>query len=62
MITVGALGYGDYIHPNSNWGKCVDIFAPGQNIRSAWYISKYDNDTLSGTSMAASHVSGGVYF
>ncbi|XP_071827320.1 extracellular serine proteinase-like [Apostichopus japonicus] len=58
VITVGALAHWDYIHQNSNWGKCVDIFAPGQNVRSAWYISTVDNDTLSGTSMSASHVTG----
>lgn len=60
VITVGALAHWDYIHQNSNWGKCVDIFAPGQNVRSAWYISTVDNDTLSGTSMSASHVTGTV--
>ncbi|KAJ8026361.1 hypothetical protein HOLleu_34182 [Holothuria leucospilota] len=59
-ITVGALAKFDYIHHNSNWGKCIDIFAPGQSIMSAWYISTYDNDTLSGTSMSAGHVTGAV--
>lgn len=41
----------------SNWGSCVDIFAPGVDIRSDSNDSRFSL-TLSGTSQACPHVSG----
>jgi subtilisin family serine protease len=40
----------------SNWGSCVDGYAPGVSIKSAWYTG--GTATISGTSMASPHVAG----
>lgn len=40
----------------SNYGNCIDLFAPGENILSSWKDSKYK--TLSGTSQSAPFVAG----
>ena len=42
----------------ANYGTCVDIFAPGVSVTSAWYTSNTATNTISGTSMAAPHVTG----
>jgi subtilisin family serine protease len=57
-ITVGATTNTDARASFSNFGTCVDIFAPGQNITSAWYTSDSATNTISGTSMASPHVAG----
>ncbi|KAJ1975986.1 proteinase B [Dimargaris verticillata] len=57
-ITVGASTIRDERAYFSNFGKCVDVFAPGYNIESAWIGSKYATNTISGTSMATPHVAG----
>lgn len=58
-ITVGAMTFSDYRAFFSNWGKCVDIFAPGFNIMSTW-IGPQNNEikSLTGTSMASPFVAG----
>ncbi len=57
-ITVGATTNQDARASYSNFGSCVDIFAPGSGIVSTWYTSDTATQTLSGTSMAAPHVAG----
>jgi len=58
VITVGAIDRGDRKASYSNFGKCLDIFAPGTNIESCWSGSPTAVNILSGTSMAAPHVAG----
>jgi len=57
-ITVGNTDQNDKQHPTSNYGNCVNIFAPGTKINSLWFTSDSATKTLSGTSMACPHVSG----
>ena len=57
-ITVGATTSTDARASYSNKGKCLDLFAPGSSITSAWITSNTATNTISGTSMAAPHVAG----
>jgi subtilisin family serine protease len=57
-ITVGSTTSTDARSSFSNFGTCVDIFAPGSSIVSSWFSSNTATATLSGTSMASPHVAG----
>jgi len=57
-ITVAASDRQDNFYSNSNYGRCVDLIAPGKLILSNWRYSSTSTNTISGTSCAAAHVSG----
>ncbi len=57
-ITVGSTTTTDARSSFSNVGTCLDIFAPGSGILSAWATSNTATATISGTSMASPHVAG----
>ncbi|XP_038079207.1 aqualysin-1-like [Patiria miniata] len=57
-LTAGASTSSDSRAYFSNYGSCVDLFAPGYNIVSASYSSDTGSATMSGTSMACPHVTG----
>jgi subtilisin family serine protease len=57
-ITVGATDQSDHQASYSNFGSCLDMYAPGSSITSAWATSDTTYRTASGTSMAAPHVAG----
>ena len=59
-LTVGATTSADARASYSNLGACLDLFAPGSSITSAWYTSNSATATISGTSMASPHVAGAV--
>jgi subtilisin family serine protease len=59
-LTVGATNVFDTRADFSNWGGCVDLFAPGEQITSTLHTTNSAIGSSSGTSMAAPHVTGVV--
>ncbi|GAA4192611.1 hypothetical protein GCM10022252_34280 [Streptosporangium oxazolinicum] len=57
-ITVGATTSTDARASYSNFGTCLDLFAPGSAITSAWNTNDTASNTINGTSMASPHVAG----
>ena len=57
-MTISATQSNDFRASWANIGNCVDWFAPGVGILSAWYSSDSATSTISGTSMATPHTAG----
>ena len=57
-VTVGSTTSSDARSSFSNFGTCLDIFAPGSSITSTWHTSNTATNTISGTSMATPHTAG----
>jgi subtilisin family serine protease len=57
-LTAGATTNTDARASYSNFGTCVDVFAPGSSVTSAYYTSDTAIASMSGTSMASPHVAG----
>lgn len=57
-MTIGASDKADGKPSWSNWGNCLDWFAPGVGITSAWFTNDSATNTISGTSMASPHAAG----
>ncbi|SCL23069.1 Serine protease, subtilisin family [Micromonospora nigra] len=57
-ITVGATTNTDARASYSNYGTCLDIFAPGSSITAPWITNDTSTNTISGTSMASPHAAG----
>ena len=57
-ITVGATTSLDAQTSFSNYGACVDLMAPGQDIASSFYSNDIDLMPASGTSMSSPHAAG----
>ena len=59
-LTVGSIDISGSRSSFSNYGTCVDLFAPGDSITSAWHTDNTATAVLNGTSMASPHVAGTV--
>ena len=57
-LTIGSTTSTDARSSFSNIGSCLDMFAPGSSIMSAWHTGDTATNTISGTSMATPHVAG----
>lgn len=61
-ISVGAISIQNRLSTFSNTGPCVDVYAPGEDIVSAWIGGDNVINAIDGTSMAAPHVTGLVAY
>ncbi|GAA5810430.1 hypothetical protein MFLAVUS_003851 [Mucor flavus] len=58
VFAVGAININDAVPQYSNVGECVNIYAPGSNIVSAYIGGSDSSKSMDGTSMASPHVAG----
>ncbi|KAF2106657.1 peptidase S8/S53 domain-containing protein [Lophiotrema nucula] len=58
VVSVGAMNIDNEVASFSNIGKCVDVYAPGEQVLSSWNTGDTIINFLSGTSMASPHVAG----
>ncbi|WNC68729.1 S8 family serine peptidase [Thalassotalea nanhaiensis] len=56
--TIGSLGKNDVPSAFTNYGSCIDMSAPGEDILSAAYFDNSLEITMSGSSMAAAYITG----
>ncbi|KAK9765977.1 hypothetical protein K7432_005267 [Basidiobolus ranarum] len=63
-FAVGASTANDSVSSSSSYGPCIKLFAPGQDIKSAWIGGPSASKVLPGSSMASAHVAGvaAIYF
>ena len=61
-LTIGAIDVDNTMAYFSNFGRVVDIFAPGVNVLSCWIGSDTATNSIDGTSMATPHVAGLVLY
>lgn len=61
-ISVGSIGPGNAISSFSDTGSCTDVYAPGEEVISAWNTGPNVINVLDGTSMATPHVTGVVAY
>ena len=59
-ITVASTDRTDTRASSANYGRCLDIFAPGREIASAWIGAPDASRILNGASMASAHAAGGA--
>lgn len=60
VMTIGGSANTDRQYTATNYGSCLDIYAPGEQVTSAWIGSSTATNTISGTSMATPHVAGAI--
>lgn len=58
VVTVGSVNIQNQISTFSNFGSCVDVYGPGEQIVSSWSTGDTIINFLSGTSMACPHTTG----
>ncbi|GAA4291988.1 S8 family peptidase [Actinokineospora soli] len=59
-ITSAAIGRDDCAAPQGNYGPAIDLYAPGLVIPGPWYTSDTATTTISGSSLATAHTTGGA--